>query len=113
MSHGREYNIRPFREDIGHTDTFLSVGCFETENEAQCLLKYLKTKFARALLSTLKVTQDNFAEKWANVPIQEFGKPADIDWFGSIAEIDRQLYSKYALSDEEIDFIESSVEPMQ
>lgn len=44
---------------VGHTVTFLSIGKFETEAEATAVLKYIKTKFARAMLGTLKVTQDN------------------------------------------------------
>ena len=36
----------------------------------------------------------------------------DIDWSQSVAEIDRQLYRKYGLSDDEIEFIESKVKEM-
>ena len=39
---------------IGHTDTFLSIGRFDNRYEADSLLKYIKTKFARTLLSVLK-----------------------------------------------------------
>ena len=76
-------------------------------------LKYIKTKFARALLSVLKVTQDLNADKWEYVPLQDFSESSDIDWNTSIANIDRQLYSKYRLSEEEINFIESKVKEME
>ncbi|MDE5831617.1 MAG: Eco57I restriction-modification methylase domain-containing protein, partial [Desulfovibrio sp.] len=47
----------------GFTHTFLGVGSFDSLPEARACLKYLKTKFARALLSVLKVTQNLNAEK--------------------------------------------------
>ena len=97
---------------IGHTETFMSIGCFDTEEEAEALLKYVKSKFARTLLGILKTTQDNPPEKWKFIPLQDFTSTSDIDWSKSIDEIDRQLYAKYGLSDEEIDFIESHVEEM-
>lgn len=98
---------------VGHTVTFLSIGKFETEFEATAVLNYIKTKFARTMLGTLKVTQDNPREVWLNVPIQDFTENSDIDWSKSIPEIDKQLYSKYGLSQEEIDFIETKVSAME
>lgn len=97
---------------IGHTETFMSIGCFDTEGEAQALLKYVRSKFARALLGILKTTQHNPPEKWRFIPLQNFTQASDIDWSKSIPEIDQQLYAKYGLSDEEIDFIESHVKEM-
>lgn len=97
---------------IGHTQTFISIGSFDTEYEANSLLKYLKTKFARTMLGTLKVTQDNKKGTWKNVPLQDFSSNSDIDWSKSIPEIDKQLYKKYNLSPEEIEFIESKVREM-
>ena len=72
----------------------------------------LKTKFARCLLGTLKVTQNNNKDVWANVPIQNFTAISDIDWNQSIADIDKQLYCKYKLDDDEIEFIEKMIKPM-
>ena len=37
---------------------------------------------------------------------------SDIDWSQSIPDIDRQLYTKYNLSDDEIAFIEKMIKPM-
>lgn len=76
-------------------------------------MKYIKTKFARTLLGTLKVTQHNPSETWANVPLQDFTVSSDIDWSKSIAEIDQQLYAKYGLSAAEINFIETTIKPMR
>ena len=97
---------------IGHTDTFLSIGKFASAQEASACLNFVKTKFARCLLGTLKATQHNPKDTWANVPMQDFTTDSDIDWSKSIAEIDAQLYAKYNLTDEEITFIESMIKPM-
>ena len=98
---------------IGSTETFLSIGAFETENEAIALLKYTKTKFARILLGVLKTTQDITPQKWDNVPLQNFTNTSDIDWSKSIPEIDQQLYAKYGLDKQEIGFIESHAKEME
>ena len=97
---------------VGYTGSFIGIGAFETQEEAENCMKYIKTKFARAMLGTLKVTQDNPRETWLNVPLQDFTTNSDIDWSKSIPEIDKQLYKKYGLSAEEISFIESKVREM-
>lgn len=97
---------------IGHTQTFLSMGAFDTEYEAKALMKYVQCKFARTLLGILKVTQDNKKSVWRYVPLQDFTPQSDIDWSKSVSEIDLQLYKKYELSQEEIDFIETNVKEM-
>lgn len=97
---------------IGHTQTFISVGKFDSYKEAENCLKYIKTKFARTLLGVLKITQDNPPEKWQFVPLQDFTDSSDIDWARSISDIDLQLYKKYGLSNDEISFIESKVKEM-
>lgn len=96
----------------GGTVTFLSIGNFSTLEETQNCVNYTKTKFARTLLGVLKVTQDNTPGKWQYVPLQDFTSASDIDWTKTIHEIDLQLYRKYGLSKEEIDFIEINVKEM-
>lgn len=97
---------------LGFTETFISVGEFNTKDEAEHERKYLATRFARTMLGVLKVTQNNAKPTWAKVPLQSFDKESDIDWSQSVADIDRQLYAKYGLDDEEIAFIESHVKEM-
>ena len=106
---GEPFVIAP---KAGFTETYISVGEFESEAEANNALKYIKGKFARIMLAVLKVTQDNTKEKWSKVPIQNFTSNSDINWNLSISEIDRQLYEKYNLDQNEIDFIESKVKAM-
>ena len=98
---------------IGHTETFLSIGSFDTEDEGKACYKYICTKFARCLLGILKVTQHNSPEKWQYVPLQDFTPASDIDWSQSIPDIDRQLYAKYGLDADEIEFIETKVKAME
>ena len=99
--------------NVGHTQTFISIGSFDNRKMAENALKYIKTKFVRALLGTLKTTPDNKKRTWLNVPLQDFTEHSDIDWSKSIPEIDQQLYHKYNLSDEEIAFIEKMIKPME
>lgn len=97
---------------VGSTETFLSIGILDSEYEMDAALKYIKTKFARALLGVLKTTQDITPDKWKYVPLQDFTAHSDIDWSKSVAEIDRQLYHKYDLTADEIEFIETHVKEM-
>lgn len=96
---------------VAVTQTFVTIGSFETEAEAQACLKYIKSKFARTLLGVLKITQHNPAKVWKYVPVQDFTSTSDIDWSKSIPEIDEELYAKYGLDAAEIAFIESQVKP--
>lgn len=106
---------KPFVEapNTGTTETFISMGNFESESEAKSLQKYILTKFARALLGMLKVTQNGNKPVWRLIPLQDYTHNSDIDWSKSIPEIDQQLYKKYGLTQEEIDFIETHVKEME
>lgn len=97
---------------IGFTETFISVGEVDDIGEAEAILKYIKSKFARAMLGILKITQDNTRPVWRLVPLQDFTPNSDIDWSHSIADIDKQLYAKYGLDENEIDFIGTHVKEM-
>lgn len=97
---------------LGFTQTFISIGAFDNENEASNLLKYVKTKFARTMLGVLKITQDNPRSKWAKVPMQDFTDNSDINWENSINDIDNQLFEKYNLSTDDISFINKNIKEM-
>ncbi|WP_230587905.1 hypothetical protein [Porphyromonas gulae] len=90
----------------------MTIGAFDTREEAEACLRYVKTKFARMMLGILKATQHNPKETWQLVPLQDFTANSDIDWIQSVANIDRQLYRKYGLDKSEIAFIEEKVRPM-
>ena len=88
------------------------IGPFDTEIEQKNCYKYICTNFFKALLffgrGTMQVSQDVFRF----VPLPNFTLNSDIDWNMSFTEIDKQLYSKYNLSEVEIQFIESMIKPI-
>ena len=94
------------------TDTFLQVGQFDNATEAENLLKYIKSKYFRAMVGIRKTAVFNYKECFEFVPIQDFTPNSDIDWSKSIHEIDLQLYKKYNLDEDEIEFIETHVKEM-
>lgn len=100
-------------KDIGYTQTFIAIGKFESETEARNAEKYVLSKFARAMLGILKITQDCPGPKWAYVPLQDFTSSSDIDWSKSIEEIDEQLFDKYDLDEQERNFIRTKVKEMK
>ena len=94
------------------TESYLLLDIFDNEEEAQNLKKYIRTCFTRFLLASILITQNIVRDKFKFVPIQNYKNNSDIDWSQSIPDIDRQLYTKYNLSDDEIAFIEKMIKPM-
>jgi len=84
-------------------ETYICIGAFETQEEGLNLHSYLSTMFARFLMlqamTGIMINKDAFQF----VPLQDFSKP----W------TDEELYKKYGLTDEEIQFIESMIRPME
>lgn len=85
------------------TETFLVLGAFTCLSEANNLVSYVKTNFFRFLLlqtlTSIHITKNSFVF----VPLQDFSHP----W------TDEMLYKKYNLTQEEINFIESMIKPME
>ena len=85
------------------TESYIVIGVFDSKREADCYASYIRCKFTRMLinltLSSIHITQGNFRF----VPLQDFTKP----W------TDEELYKKYKLTDDEIQFIESMIKPME
>lgn len=94
------------------TQTFITIGAFDDAGTADACLKYVKTKFARSLLGVLKITQHNPAKVWEYVPLQDFTSASDIDWSQPVRQIDEQLFTKYGLDADEVNFIEERIKPM-
>lgn len=99
-------------KNSGFTQTFISIGNFESKCEINRLNQYMKTKFARFMIGTLKATQRLNKEVFYNLPLQDFTNNSDIDWTKSIDEIDEQLFNKYNLTKEERNHIKSSIKDM-
>ncbi len=94
--------IKAYKKELC-TETFLIVGPFDTEKQMDNCAGYMDTNFFRFLLfighGTMQVNQSVFAY----IPLQDFSK----SW------TDEELYTKYGLTDEEIQFIESMIKPME
>ena len=89
------------------SQTFLVIGYDPekhnfTENECKNIISYIQTRLFRYLVSIKKKTQNGPRGVYQFVPLQDFSKP----W------TDEELYKKYSLTDEEIEFIESMIKPM-
>ena len=93
-------------------ETYLMVGPFETWNEVENAETYINTKFFHLLVAPLKISQHATQSVYRLVPLQDFTSKSDIDWSQSVTDIDRQLYAKYGLTEDEISFIESMIKPM-
>ena len=96
---------KPF---IGHpgtatTETNLVIGPLESEKHARNVITYIQTKFFRFLVLQRKPSQNATRKVYGFVPMQDFSKR----WS------DEALYKKYSLTQEEIDFIESMIRPME
>ena len=94
------------------TDSYLVVGNFSDKQLSLALFLYLKSKFTRFMLLQAITSINLSKDKFDFVPLQDFTSDSDINWNKSIPEIDKQLYTKYGLTEEEIEFIESMIKPM-
>ena len=85
------------------TETYIVVGPFDTAEITKNVYTYTQTKFFHFMMGLAKITQDATSKVYQFVPMQDFSKP----W------TDEELYKKYNLSQEEVDFIESMIKPME
>lgn len=106
MGSSEPYQVinEPFYGDINTicTETYLLIGCFDDEKICKNVISYMKTKFFRFLILLIKNTQHGTQKVYQLVPMQDFSR----------AWTDEQLYAKYGLSKDEINFIESMIRPM-
>ena len=89
------------------SETYLVIGYdYKKHNfsKEECLniISYIKTKFFRFMVDIKKSTQHCRRGVYQFVPLQDFSKP----W------TDEELYKKYKLTQEEIDYIENNIDPM-
>ena len=100
----KEENKEPFIGERGSccTQTYLCIGPFNSKQEVNSVISYIKTKFFRFCIMLKRNTQDAMRGVYEFVPMQDFSK----SW------TDAELYKKYGLTEEEIDFIETHVKEM-
>lgn len=85
------------------TQTYLLLGPFTSRHTSENVMSYIQTRFFRFFVMLKKNTQDAMRDKYSLVPNQDFNE----SW------TDEKLYKKYGLTQEEIDFIESMIRPME
>ena len=85
------------------TETYLILDYFNNIKNAKNLVEYVKSKFFRFLLLQSLTSINISREKFCFVPMQDLSRP----W------TDEELYKKYNLSQEEVDFIERMIKPME
>ncbi len=84
------------------SETYLCIGPFESKAEAENALSYLTCRLTRLLILLHKPSQDTTRKVYTFVPKQDWSRP----W------TDADLYAKYGINPEEIEFIEKLVRPM-
>ena len=84
------------------TETYLAVGPFASKEEAESALSYLRTRFARFLISLRKISQDNISSTFLWVPQQAWDR----------AWTDEELYKKYGITKAEQEYIAEMVKEM-
>jgi len=85
------------------TQSYLVVSPFQSESEAQSFAGYYRTRLFRFLVSLRKITQHALRSTYSWVPVQTW----DRQW------TNEDLYKKYKLTKEEIDYIETMIRPME
>ena len=103
--------IEPKKVSSGAFSTlYVSDNRMETENA----YKYISSRLFRFLIHCKLHEGINAISTgmFEFIPIQDFSDSSDIDWSQSIPDIEKQLYKKYGLSQEEISYIESTIKPM-
>lgn len=101
----KEDLIKPIYSEPGSccSETYIVLGPFSSEKRVKNVMSYIKTKFFHFLVTLQKNTMMAPKSVYSFVPIQNF----DEDWS------DDKLYNKYGLNQEEIQFIESMIRPME
>jgi site-specific DNA-methyltransferase (adenine-specific) len=94
----------PFLGEPGSisSETYLCIGPFNSKSQAESVLSYLSCRLTRLLILLHKPSQDTTRKVYTFVPTQKWTR----QW------TDEDLYAKYALSANEIAFIEKVVRPM-
>ena len=85
------------------TETYLIASIAKNQNDAEMIRDYMRSKFFRFLVSLRKITQDNKSDLFSFVPSLAMDKK----W------TDEELYSRYKISNDEIDFINKMIRTME
>ncbi|UYZ89678.1 Eco57I restriction-modification methylase domain-containing protein [Moraxella bovis] len=84
------------------TETYLVIGCFDSEQTCKNVMSYINTQFFHFLITLIKNTQDAPKRVYQLVPMQDFSKP----W------TDEELFAKYGFNNDDIRYIQEMIRPM-
>ena len=84
------------------TESYLVIGPFRTRIECENVISYISTRLFRFLVLQKKLSQNATKKVYELVPKQDLQR----------AWTDKDLYKKYKLTKEEIEYIESMIRPM-
>ena len=90
-------------ENSCSTETYLVIGTYKHRSNAENVVSYMNTRFFRFMMSLIKNTQNISRTVFGFVPVQDFSE----SW------TDEKLYKKYKISQKEVEFIESLIQPME
>ena len=85
------------------TETYILLGVYDAEQEARNCFSYVVTRFFRFLIAVRSSAQDLARSTYSFVPLQDFSK----------AWTDKMLYKKYGLTNDEVEYIEKLIRPME
>lgn len=106
--------IYPVEKGKSCNGTYVVIGPFGDDVEQMNnAMTYMQSRLFRFLVGMKKMTQDIKDKLFAFVPLQDFTSSSDIDWSQSVSAIDQQLYKKYGLTADEVQFIEKMIKPME
>lgn len=85
------------------TETYLCIGPFEAQRDAESAISYLSCRLTRFLILLHKPSHNTTRKVYTFVPAQDWNR----NWS------DADLYAKYELTADEIAFVEKTVRPME
>lgn len=85
------------------SETYIVAGSYENRENAENMAAYLRTRFVRFLVSQLSFSQDITKDRFLFVPVLDMSQR----W------TDEELYKRYEFTQDEIEFIESKIRPME
>lgn len=85
------------------TESYLVLSDFKTKNEANNFAHFMTLKFTRFLLKQSLTSMNISKYDFMLIPVLDWSKKYN----------DKDLYEKYRLTEKEIDYIESTIKPME
>ena len=85
------------------TESYITIGPFDSEEECNNVSSYIQTRFFRFLVMLKKPSMDTLRKVYKLVPMQDFSKK----WS------DEELFAKYNISEDEVAFINALIKPIE